>query len=216
MFLRLHARKAAVCPKLFFLAICFLPPALAWGLHAVGDNRIGRIGAFREVINLMQSLRTNFTNRLFLAAVVLLASRQVSAYGANVTLSWSPNSESDLAGYRLHYGTSSRNYSAVVNLGKVTNYTVTGLNAGTYYFALSAYDTSGNESGYSSEVSGQTLSSCDCNSDGLTNAGDVQVLVNAILAGNNASSYDINRNGAVDVLDLQVLSNVVLGVASCP
>jgi Calx-beta domain/IPT/TIG domain/Fibronectin type III domain len=101
----------------------------------------------------MQYLRTNFTTRLFLAAVVLLGSSQVSAYGTDVKLSWSPNSESDLAGYNLYYGTSSRNYTTSVKLAKVSNYTVTGLGPGTYYFALSAYDTSGNESAYSSEVS---------------------------------------------------------------
>jgi hypothetical protein len=60
------------------------------------------------------------------------------------------------------------------------------------------------------------VSRCDCSADGLTNAVDVQVLVNAILAGNNASSYDVNQSGTVDVLDLQLLGNVVLGVAVCP
>ena len=100
----------------------------------------------------MRLLRTHFTTTLFLAAAILLGSAQFSAYAADVSLSWSPNSESDLAGYKLYYGTSSRNYSNSVNLGKTTSHTVAGLSAGTYYFALTAYDTAGNESSYSNEV----------------------------------------------------------------
>ena len=69
------------------------------------------------------------------------------------TVSWNPNSENDLAGYKLYYGTSSGNYGSPVNVGNQTSYIVTGLGAGTYYFAVTAYDMSGNESGYSNEVS---------------------------------------------------------------
>jgi fibronectin type 3 domain-containing protein len=72
---------------------------------------------------------------------------------ASVTLIWSANGESDLQGYRVYYGTSSRNYTTNTDVGKVTSYTVNGLATGTtYYFAITALDTSGNESGYSSEV----------------------------------------------------------------
>ncbi|BCA53033.1 hypothetical protein W02_01730 [Nitrospira sp. KM1] len=73
---------------------------------------------------------------------------------ASASLSWNANSESDLAGYKVYYGTSSGNYTSSINVGKVTNYTVTGLATGrTYYFALTAYDTTGNESAKSSERS---------------------------------------------------------------
>jgi len=64
------------------------------------------------------------------------------------------NSESNLAGYRIHYGTASSSYTVHLDVHNVTTYTVTGLTAGqTYYFAASAYNTSGNESGYSNPVS---------------------------------------------------------------
>jgi len=63
--------------------------------------------------------------------------------------------ESDLAGYKIYYGTSSKSYSGSVNVGNVTSYTLTGLTQGqTYYIAVTAYNTSGSESSYSSEVSG--------------------------------------------------------------
>ena len=68
-------------------------------------------------------------------------------------MTWNANTESDLAGYRLYYGTSSRNYPSSISLGKVTSGTVSGLTVGTtYYFAVKAVDASGNLSGYSAEV----------------------------------------------------------------
>jgi len=72
--------------------------------------------------------------------------------GASVTLTWTANTESDLASYRVYYGTSSRNYPTSISVGKVTSYTISGLSTGTvYYFALKAVDASGNLSGYSAE-----------------------------------------------------------------
>jgi phosphodiesterase/alkaline phosphatase D-like protein len=73
---------------------------------------------------------------------------------ANVSLAWNANTESDLAGYKIYWGTASRTYGTPVTLGLVTTYTVTGLTPGTtYFFAATAYDTAGNNSGYSNEVS---------------------------------------------------------------
>jgi len=75
------------------------------------------------------------------------------AFAGNVSLTWQANTDPDLAEYRVYYGTSSRVYGQPVPVGKVTKYTVTGLEEGkTYFFTVSAVDTSGNESGYSSEV----------------------------------------------------------------
>ena len=68
-------------------------------------------------------------------------------------LEWDPNSESDLAGYRIHYGLASRSYSSVVDAGKQTTCTLTGLRVGTtYYIAATAYNTAGRVSTYSNEV----------------------------------------------------------------
>ena len=46
------------------------------------------------------------------------------APAAQVDLIWEPNTESDLAGYRIHYGTASRAYSVHIDVGQVTRYTV--------------------------------------------------------------------------------------------
>jgi len=72
---------------------------------------------------------------------------------ADVTLAWDANSESDLAGYVLHYGTSSGNYTSNIDVGNTTQYTITGLQSGvTYYFAATAYDNNNLESTYSQEL----------------------------------------------------------------
>jgi len=85
------------------------------------------------------------------------------AFCAQATLAWDPETVSGLAGYRVHYGTVSENYSFVVDAGNQTTATITGLTTGaTYYFAATAYNTAGAESTYSNEVSYTVPSSCNC------------------------------------------------------
>jgi len=69
-----------------------------------------------------------------------------------LTLTWNANTEPDIAGYRLYYGTSSRSYKTHTDVGLKTAFTMEGLQQGTYYFVITAYNKSGNESGYSNEV----------------------------------------------------------------
>ncbi|GMQ87291.1 MAG: hypothetical protein BMS9Abin08_0491 [Gammaproteobacteria bacterium] len=77
-------------------------------------------------------------------------------------LSWTPpmtNEDGsvldDLAGYKVYYGTSSGSYSSsiTVNNPGIASYVVDNLLPGTHYFVVTAYDTSGNESGYSNQAS---------------------------------------------------------------
>jgi uncharacterized membrane protein YgcG len=93
---------------------------------------------------------------LFLAAPAL---------SADVTLAWDPNSEVDLEGYGVYFnlGASGPPYDlfGYVTLQELTDpdnpaFVVTGLEKGSvYYFAVTAYDTAGNESGYSAPVCAQ-------------------------------------------------------------
>ena len=70
-----------------------------------------------------------------------------------VTLVWERASE-PVAGYKVHYGTTSGVYNHVADAGNSTGYTVTGLQTGvTYYFAATSYNSYGSESGYSNVVS---------------------------------------------------------------
>lgn len=67
--------------------------------------------------------------------------------------SWAPNNESDLAGYKIHFGPQSGTYARTIDLRDVHNYTLKRLDsATTYYVALTAYDKSGNQSQYSVEL----------------------------------------------------------------
>lgn len=61
----------------------------------------------------------------------------------------------DLMGYRIHIGAASGTHSRVipVNDNTIDSYVVENLAAGTWYFAVSAADTSGNESTLSNEES---------------------------------------------------------------
>jgi len=66
--------------------------------------------------------------------------------------------DTDLAGYKIYYGTVSGIYTAFINVGNSTSIPVATLSSavavqGLYFIAVTAYDTAGNESGYSNEVS---------------------------------------------------------------
>ncbi|MGA2264166.1 MAG: dockerin type I domain-containing protein [Acidobacteriota bacterium] len=156
--------------------------------------------------------------RVLLGVLAFLTAMPLTA--AEVALSWDPNVESDLAGYKVYYGKTPGVYGAPISLGTQTAYTVTGLAPGNYYFAVTAYNTAGLESGFSNEVSTTVAASsrCDLNLDGAVNIMDLQALINAILGIKPLSvgaSGDMNSDGVINVLDLQALVSVILGIAVC-
>lgn len=70
-----------------------------------------------------------------------------------VLLEWEPNSEPDIAGYRVHHGVVSGAYTHVVDVGAATSKVLSGLEVdATHYCALTAYNALGLESGYSREL----------------------------------------------------------------
>ena len=73
------------------------------------------------------------------------------------TLAWDAVTYPSLGGYRVYYGTAPGVYlqpvGSGISVGNVTTFTVTGLTSGTrYYFVVTAFDTSNNESAFSNEV----------------------------------------------------------------
>jgi len=64
--------------------------------------------------------------------------------------------DTDLAGYKIYYGTAPGNYTSFVDVGNVTSTTINNLTDCTlYYFGVKAYDATGNESAnYSNEING--------------------------------------------------------------
>ena len=101
----------------------------------------------------MVSFKTPFAISLLrvlsFALVALACSTTLSAQ----TLMWNANTESNLAGYRVQYGTVSGSPSTTVDVGRVTSRTFTGLQAGaTYYFRVIAYNSSGQTSSPSAQI----------------------------------------------------------------
>jgi hypothetical protein len=87
-----------------------------------------------------------------LVFVLFLILGQVSSYADQITLAW--NASDGAAGYKIYYGTTSKNYTSVVDVGNNLTYSFADLpNGSTYYFAATAYDVSHLESDYSAEVS---------------------------------------------------------------
>jgi hypothetical protein len=74
------------------------------------------------------------------------------ALPADVTLTWDASTGTGLGGYKLYRGLASKSYTVTADVGNVTTFAVTGLTAGTYYFAVTAYDTARSETGFSNEV----------------------------------------------------------------
>jgi len=107
-------------------------------------------------------------NIIFVAAFLLSFVYSVRAvYSAQVTLEWEASS-GDVAGYNVYQGTSSKDYDVTLDVGNWNSVTIADLEDGeVYYFAVTAYDTDGNESGYSNEActNCQTSSSTE-SSDG--------------------------------------------------
>ena len=85
--------------------------------------RYGRVGSLRTCLITM--------------ALLLGASAAQAQYA--VTASWSPNTDSNTAGYRLYYGTSAGNYQWSIDVGNQTMAPVN-LSPGNYYFVVRAYD----------------------------------------------------------------------------
>ena len=79
----------------------------------------------------------------------------------SLTFSWTPPAENsdgspitNLAGYKIHYGTKSSEYTQTVSVENagLTRYVVDNLPSGTYYFAITAYNAQGLESPLSGEI----------------------------------------------------------------
>jgi hypothetical protein len=80
----------------------------------------------------------------------------------SVTINWTPPTENtngspltNLAGYDIHYGTSSGSLTKKISISNpgIATYVVSNLTAGKYYFAVAAVNSAGTESPLSAQVS---------------------------------------------------------------
>jgi len=121
----------------------------------VGPARSGRFFARR--FNLMPAwLRLFGAQRCRLLpvglAILVSCAWNTQATAQSVILAWDP--AANAAGYRLYSGTTSHVYTQQIDVGNVTSTLVSNLIDGqTYFFAVTAYDATGLESPFSSEIS---------------------------------------------------------------
>jgi hypothetical protein len=113
-------------------------------------------------------------------------------YPGLVKLAWDPNIEVDLAGYKVYYGNSSKNYKYSVDVGNFTSCSISGLEEGkTYFFAATAYDTQLNESNFSKEIP-YTVPILDTDGDGISDSDEISIY------GTDPDNMDTDSDGIDD------------------
>jgi|GEM_PF-2903717 len=140
-----------------------------------------------------------------------------AAQGSNVEVSWTANTETDISGYNVYYGsTDGIHYAHVINAGNATTYTLTSVSINDS-IAVTAYDgtadgltdqTEGHESLYARAglpVSAISLSSTDLNMGVvqlnnttdkkllITNKGGADLVLNSIVS--SSGLFTINKTG---------------------
>ncbi|SVE59509.1 uncharacterized protein METZ01_LOCUS512363, partial [marine metagenome] len=132
------------------------------------------------------------------------SSLAAAAGNTQVVLTWTANSESDLASYKVYGGTSASPTTLLSTISAGTEtYTNTSLTNGTtYYYRISAVDNAGNESSKSSDVStSPKLQKYTVKTDGTGDYTVIQTAINATTAGDTVLVYagtyteNINYNG---------------------
>lgn len=105
--------------------------------------------------------RCNFPKTIMIAGLLMLlavglAATAVTAFAGVLVVSWDPNDEPDLKGYKIYYGTTPDDRAGWTNIdvGNTTSHVVAQLTEGSmYHFVVTAYDMSENESEASEQVS---------------------------------------------------------------
>ena len=138
-------------------------------------------------------------------------------YAASVTLAW--DASSGAAGYKIYYGTTSHNYSSVIDVRNVTTYTFTNLVDGrTYYFAATAYDSSNYESDYSSEVSYNSTTTTTPTSYTITasagTGGTISPSGSVTVASGASRTFTITPNSGYTISNVAVNGSSVGAVSS--
>jgi hypothetical protein len=120
-----------------------------------GTPTASQVGTYSNIVITVSDGRATASLAAFSVSVV-----SVSNGGA--TLSWTPPTQntdgtslSNLAGYRISYGTSASAMTQTIQVANpgVSSYVLSNLSPGTYYFAVRAYTSNGTESGNSNTQS---------------------------------------------------------------
>ena len=120
--------------------------------YSTSGKRELYVDATRADGNGLDSINVNFSINITIIPTV-----------SDISLSWIAPSEradntgislSEIAGYKVYYGSTQGSYSNSVDIndGTAAGHTFKDFSVGTYYFVVTTYDTEGRESQYSSEV----------------------------------------------------------------
>ena len=91
--------------------------------------------------------------RFALAVLPFSSLASASSTSGSITVGWNRNPETNISGYKVYWGETTRNYTKVVDAGNGVEATLSNLTPGlTYYCAVTAYNIDGQESPYSSEI----------------------------------------------------------------
>lgn len=132
----------------------------------------------------------------------------------SVIVSWDPNSENDLAGYRVYRGNKPSIYDFVENVGNKVSWSDSIFCDSTYYYSVTAYDTANNESDFSNEaianfICQETLIG-DFDGDGKVGFFDiVEFAPFFAMTVNNPkydNKYDLDNDGEIGFFDLLILA----------
>jgi hypothetical protein len=101
---------------------------------------------------------TNFINKkiiffVSMAGLIAIIALSGKALANDSELTWQPNNEPDIAGYKVLWAKQSATYVNSADVGLQTSFVFPELEPGTYYAAAQAYDTAGQYSPYSDLVS---------------------------------------------------------------
>ncbi|MDP3149936.1 MAG: FISUMP domain-containing protein [Ignavibacteria bacterium] len=137
---------------------------------------------------------TDKSDNVFSIVKIVTSPQSLAATAGNkqVTLKWNKNSETDLRVYRIYGGTSSNPSTKIDSVNYTdTTKTITNLiNGTTYYYRITAVDSTGNQSGFSNEVSATPApKTYTVKTDGLGNFTSIQSAINTAGSGDTIVVY---------------------------
>ena len=160
-----------------------------------------------------------------------------NGWALEVTLAWLPNTEPELAGYKVYYaadspatpmiGKNAVQGDAPIDVGNNTSAVISGLDSNrTYFFAVTAYNSSGIESSFSNIVSvPNAYPNGDLDGDGSITAIDAQIAQKIAIGKLPVSQIYITRgdvaplingtsspNGTIDTGDVIVILNKAINL----
>lgn len=128
----------------------------AW---ATFDTATGRLAGTPPAVGNFANILISATDGTARSSLPTFSINVSAVASGTATVAWTPpttrsdgSALTNLAGYRIYYGIGPNSYDNVIDVNTVgvTNFVVENLSQGTWYFAVSALDSSGAESGLSS------------------------------------------------------------------